>query len=349
MSDKNGSSPFSEDFEKALLCSLILSPLKVAPECHSRLELDAFFVPAHKIIYEVLSEWPFGDRPIDFVWLKQTLHDRDQLEEVGGKEYLNELFDFIPTPESAGYYIESVYECWARRRCITDAKARISAAEDRSAGPDIWDPEGKLLCGLGTRRLKGGSLVDFSRRPVDPTTTLLGNDRYLCRGGGLLTIAPSGAGKSVLAVQKAVLWACGRPAFGIRPRAPLRSLIIQAEDDEGDTIEMARMIDHLELDPKERELVQKNTHIEFVNDVTSDEFLKVSDGFLRQWPCDVLFVNPYTSYSGCDIKDDGENSRFLRNGLNPLLTRHKCAVDLVHHTPKTNFRDTKNWKPSDWM
>jgi hypothetical protein len=46
---------------------------------------------------------------------------------------------------------------------------------------------------------------------------------------------------------------------------------------------------------------------------------------------------------------DGANHHFLRNRLNPILTRRRCAVIIIHHTPKTNFRDTAAWKPSDWM
>jgi DnaB-like helicase N terminal domain/AAA domain len=337
------------DAEKGVLSSLLQAPTKVAPLCaRARIGPKAFFAPSHSITFETVLEWP-EPRAVDFVWLSQTLQDRGQLEEVGGKEFLNELYGFVPTADNADYYVRDVYENWARRTCIEEATARINAAQDPMAGADQWDPEGKLTSGLEARKLSGASLLAFSQRQVDPFRTLLGNDRYLCRGGGLLTVAPSGAGKSVLTVQKAVLWAAGRPGFGIRPASPLRSLIIQAEDDEGDTIEMARIIDHLELNARERELVGKNTHIEFVNDLTGDNFLEACGGFLHQWPCDVLFINPYTSYSGCDIQDDGENSRFLRNGLNPLLTRHNCAAVIIHHTPKTNHRNTENWKASDWM
>ena len=35
--------------------------------------------------------------------------------------------------------------------------------------------------------------------------------------------------------------------------------------------------------------------------------------------------------------------------LNPLLAQFQCACIIVHHTPKVTFRDTKEWKASDWM
>jgi hypothetical protein len=200
-----------------------------------------------------------------------------------------------------------------------------------------------------SRHLQGASLLNYSKRTINDKDTLLGN-RYLCRGAGLFIVAPSGHGKSVLAAQAAIELACAKSTFGIKtPTGALKSLIIQAEDDEGDMIEMAQVIAHLELSEAQRKLVDQNTHVEFVNDVTGDEFLNVCDGFLSQYHADLVWINPYTAYLGADIKDDKANTNFLRNGLNPILTRHRCGGIPIHHTPKMNFRDTSDWKPSDWM
>jgi hypothetical protein len=199
------------------------------------------------------------------------------------------------------------------------------------------------------RQLQGASVFNYYSRTINHRDTLLGN-RYLCRCGGLFIVAPSGHGKSVLALQAAIQLACGQATFGIRtPNGPLKSLIVQSEDDEGDLIEMAQIIDHLQLSPEQRKLVEQNTHIEFVNDQTGADFLDTCDGFLSQWAADLLWINPYTAYLGADIKDDAANTRFLRNGLNPILTKYRCGVIPIHHTPKTNLRDTTDWKASDWM
>jgi hypothetical protein len=198
------------------------------------------------------------------------------------------------------------------------------------------------------RKLQGASLLDFSKLTINEKNTLLGN-RFLCRDGGMFIVAPSGIGKSVLAVQIAILLACGLMAFGINPSGALKILIIQAEDDEGDIIEMSRMVNHLELTEQQKQLVDINTHVEFVNDVTAKDFLKDLDAFLAQYKPDLIIINPYTAYLGADNKDDEKNTAFLRNGLNPLLTKHHCAVIIIHHTPKTNFRaNTEKWKVHDW-
>src|SRR5580704_9528316 len=94
------------------------------------------------------------------------------------------------------------------------------------------------------RQLVGRSFVKYSQMAIPAEETLLGN-RWLCRGGGALIVAPSGQGKSVLTAQASILWACNKAAFGIKPSRPLRSLILQAEDDDGDIQEMGEIINHL--------------------------------------------------------------------------------------------------------
>ena len=79
----------------------------------------------------------------------------------------------------------------------------------------------------------------FDYTPADDTSTLVG-DRWLCRGGQLLLLGQSGIGKSSYTIQQAMTWALGMPFFGMKPRQPLRSLIIQAENDMGDMAEVVQ-------------------------------------------------------------------------------------------------------------
>jgi replicative DNA helicase len=111
--------PFSEDGERGVLCSLLLSPRDVADICILRLRSDAFYIPAHEIIYSLVLEFGEKSKPIDFVALKQALKDRNQLEEIGGPEYLSDLYNFVPTAANAAYYIDIVREKYVLRRLIS--------------------------------------------------------------------------------------------------------------------------------------------------------------------------------------------------------------------------------------
>jgi hypothetical protein len=198
------------------------------------------------------------------------------------------------------------------------------------------------------RLLRGTSILGFSKREIDPSKTLLGN-RWLSRCGGGFIVAPSGHGKSTLVIQVAILWSCGRVAFGIKPAQPLRILIVQAEDDDNDIIEMARMCDRLKLTEAEQTLLKFNTHVEWVNDVMGAKFFEVLDDFLSQFHADLVIINPYTAYQGGDVKDDELNNDFLRVHLSAVMNKYNCGVIAVHHSPKTQFQKSEEFSWFDWM
>jgi hypothetical protein len=67
------------------------------------------------------------------------------------------------------------------------------------------------------------SIMDYATpQPGDPGELL--KNRFLCRGGALLFVGPTGVGKSACLVQAAFLWALGQPFFGIAPARPWSGL-----------------------------------------------------------------------------------------------------------------------------
>jgi AAA domain len=192
-------------------------------------------------------------------------------------------------------------------------------------------------------------LMDISAGEPDPRKTVLG-DRFLCIGGGMLFVGPSGIGKSSASVQQDILWSLGRPAFGIRPARPLRILTIQAENDAEDLAEMRDGVCRgLGLTAADRQLVRERVFYETEQARTGAEFLAYADKRLAQGQFDLLRIDPFLAYLGGDVNNAEQTAAFLRNGLNPILTRHAVACILNHHTPKVTNRDTSNWRGSDWM
>jgi hypothetical protein len=199
----------------------------------------------------------------------------------------------------------------------------------------------------------GQSLAWYAKHPIDCENTLLGN-RYICRGGGMFIVAPSGLGKSTLSIQLAILWCCGAIAFGIKPRKPLRILIVQSEDDEGDCIEMAQMIDHLGLTADQKKTVDQNSELIRCNDLVGFKFIQALRTRLQEakaagTPFDLVIINPYSVYLGADVKDTEVCTQFLNQWLNPILNEFAIAAVLIHHTAKTNFQNTDKYKIWDWM
>ncbi len=160
------------------------------------------------------------------------------------------------------------------------------------------------------------NLGDVQADPETNGGNLLGN-RYLCRAGGLLLAAPTGIGKSVLSIQAAILWALGRGLFGIKPAKPLRVLIVQSENDDGDIAEIRDgVVAGLGLSPSEAAEAFSRINIVCESSATGAEFVGLVDALLTENPADLLIVDPLFAYLGDSVSEQRAVSAFLRNWLN---------------------------------
>ena len=219
---------------------------------------------------------------------------------------------------------------WVREG-VTAGEVRAAIA----AGRDFGDPE-------------GSPLTDLADTHPDPEKTLLGN-RYLCTGGSMLFVGPSGIGKSSASVQQDILWSLGREAFGIRPARPLRILTVQAENDDGDIGEMARGVGlGLDLTGDDWAAVRERVIYVHENRRSGAEFLARLRKLLRRWRPHLVRIDPLFAYTEGDVIKPENTKALLRDGLNPLLDEFQCGAIVCHHTPKST-RGTSAWRDSDWM
>jgi hypothetical protein len=204
-----------------------------------------------------------------------------------------------------------------------------------------------------------GSLVPLP--PLKPLAALVrhpeGRDpnelirrRFLCRGGSAVLVGPTGVGKSSLVMQAAILWALGRPAFGLEPARPLRILIIQAENDEGDIAEMRDgVLAGLGLSEEERRLACANVVIVHEDTKVREKFADLLDRLLEHQAFDLVIADPAFAYVGGDASAQREVSPFLRNMLNPVIHRHRVGFLLVHHVNKPPSGEQKpQWQAGDY-
>jgi hypothetical protein len=160
--------------------------------------------------------------------------------------------------------------------------------------------------------------------------------RFLCRGGAMLLVGPTGVGKSALAMQTMILWALGREAFGMKPARPIKSLLVQAENDDGDLAEMRDgVIRGLGLNDEQRAQACGMVVVVCEDQRTGLAFVQlVLRPLLEQHRPDLLWIDPALSYLGGEANAQRDVGGFLRNGLNPLLHEFACGAVVIHHTNK---------------
>ena len=354
--------PHSVEMEKGVLSSMMVGGRDVIAHCAQKISAGHFFVSTHRTIFSVLVEMCNADQKIDLLTFTEELRNRKLLDGVGGAAAVTELQTltaelngFVPTAANVQYYLDSVREKYALRELIAFGTETVRRAyEEQADVAETLEFAKEKLEALPRPQDDLPAATDImTLSETDPTVfeadNLLGN-RFLCREGGMLFIGPSGIGKSSASIQQDILWALGRPAFGIKPARPLRMLTIQAENDDGDLAEMTRGVcDHLNLSAQDRAEVKERVVLIKEKATTGENFVRLARQLVRKYRSDIVRIDPFQAYAGGDVREPAVTTPFLRNGLNRILEEFRCGAILNHHTPKTNYRDTSEWKASDWM
>lgn len=363
--DIHRSPPHSAEAEQGVLGSMLISPRTAIPEARRIITEDFFYVPAHQTIFtDILAMFDAGGA-IDLLTFTQYVRDAGQIDSVGGAAFITSLYIFVPTAANIAYYLEIVRDKYILRQLIADATETVRRAyneqDEVNALLDDREASFRTVRSAAASQLSDvesfgfGALMDFDSKADQ--NNLLGF-RYLCRGFTCLWAAAAGAGKSSLAMQLAILWGNGLPAFSIKPVRPLKSLIIQAENDLGDTGEqlqgvmkgMARL-DPVINNPSHRELTERNVVIKRVIASTGMKFCALLESLIQSELPDFVWIDPLFAFAGCDLKDAKEAGEFLREGIIPIAVRHGVCLHVIHHVGKPD-KDSKSkagWTDLDFQ
>jgi hypothetical protein len=275
---------------------------------------------------------------VDTAKLVESLRAAKKFEQVGGWFGLSDLTERVPTTINATSLINTVRNDSLRRALID---LSMKAAEDARASRDpaeVLKEQLARLQGLAhAPKAEAPTVRDpssFALPPDNDSTILLG-DRYLNRGDGAVLVGTSGIGKSSMEMQMAVTWALGRACFGIRPNGPMRSLIIQSEDSDGDIAEMwTSMSVTMRLSADEMALV--NERVKIVNERVKRgrEFTHELKTSINAHNPDLVWINPLQAFMDGDVTDSQDLGQFLRGDLNKLNVPPRFAYMVVHHTTK---------------
>jgi replicative DNA helicase len=90
------------------------------------LQTGDFYREAHRKIFSAMIQLYERNEPVDLITLAEVLKKKDELEAVGGLEYLNQLVNSVPTAANITYYAHIIKEKALLRKLIQRATEIIN-------------------------------------------------------------------------------------------------------------------------------------------------------------------------------------------------------------------------------
>lgn len=115
--------PQDIDAEQCVLGSMLMSKSAISAAIQ-RLTPEYFYKPAHITVFSAVVNIFKKNEPIDLITLSDELKRMKTLEECGGRAYLAEILDSVPTAANIESYVDIVLEKALLRRLI-DAGSKI--------------------------------------------------------------------------------------------------------------------------------------------------------------------------------------------------------------------------------
>lgn len=133
-----GRLPYSVEAEQAVLGSIIIDP-KSLNEIATQMKPEYFYIPQHKEIYTALSSMYELSQTIDFISLLEKLKKDGVYDEAGGKAYLTQLVQTVPSPANVLTYVAIIRERYYARALMGAAQNIIKDINENTMD------SGKLL------------------------------------------------------------------------------------------------------------------------------------------------------------------------------------------------------------
>src|ERR687889_1627 len=146
--------PHDLEAERAVIGAMLVSEAAVASVAE-RLDAEDFYSEVHRIIYAAMMRLYSRGDPIDQLTLTNELRSINEFERVGGRPYVFQIVESVPTAANAGRYADIV-RGKALLRAIIDVGSRIT--EDALREPEdvseALDSAEQLVYGVSNRTLR---------------------------------------------------------------------------------------------------------------------------------------------------------------------------------------------------
>ena len=137
--------PYSLEAEQAVLGSILKDP-RCMPTVQTLLKAEHFYMPQHRSIYSIMILLDANAQPIDPLIVLENLKQEGVYDDAGGKNYLYQLAQAVPSVQNVDTYARIVREKFMKRTLITTARDIIDSSmnEDNSADLLLDSAEQKI-------------------------------------------------------------------------------------------------------------------------------------------------------------------------------------------------------------
>ena len=146
--------PHDLDAERAVIGAMLVSETAVAAVAE-RLAAEDFYSEVHRIIYGAMMRLYARGEPIDQLTLTNELRSVNEFERIGGRPYVFQIVESVPTAANAGRYADIV-RGKALLRAVIDVGSRIT--EDAFREPEnvseALDSAEQLIYGVSNKTLR---------------------------------------------------------------------------------------------------------------------------------------------------------------------------------------------------
>ena len=199
--------------EQSVLGSMFLSNFALQKAC-DELQPESFFYDKNQKIFSVFQELHSKNIPLDATTVTSELKNKNILNEVGGLDYLTEIFNIVPTAANIEQYIKLVAETALQRSLIEVSTEIASNAYDNSKDVNsiLDEAERKILNVVNNRRTSEfrpiKEVVNSAKNNLEKLSTLDGDITGLSTGWERIDKITTGLHEGQLIIIAA------RPAVG---------------------------------------------------------------------------------------------------------------------------------------
>ena len=117
--------PFNLEAEQSVLGSILIKP-ECIEEVIEHVNADSFYLPQHNAIFSSMMVMYSNSKAIDPVIIADALAKDGKYDEAGGRDYLLQLAQSVPSTANVVYYAKIVKEQYYLRQLVSNGPAKVS-------------------------------------------------------------------------------------------------------------------------------------------------------------------------------------------------------------------------------